>query len=666
MCPGSEVSDSQEYYLELCQELEKHDYQYYVLHAPLISDYDYDMKMRELQLIEKQHPEWRVPWSPTLRLGDRPSGELEIVDHKYPMLSIANGYSEEELEEFFSRVEKSLGHVPYYTIELKIDGIAVAIRYEDRILVQAMSRGNGKQGEDITTNIRTIRALPLRLPEEAPEFLEVRGEVFFKRAVFDEINAKQRALKKPEFANPRNAAGGTLKLLSAEKVAERKLEISIYSVLAEELSDSHCDSLECCRQWGLSVQGMPRLCRSKEEVFVFLEEIKRLRSQLPMEIDGVVIKVDSIRDQQSLGSTGKHYRWALAYKYAPEQAETVLEDILVQVGRTGVLTPVAKLRPVFLSGSLISRASLYNEEEIRRKDIRIGDTVVLEKGGEVIPKVVGVVLGKRPEDSQSWQMPEHCPICHGDVVREGNKVCVRCMNPTCSGGTIEKIRFFAGRSALDIEYLGEKVINKLFDMGLLHSCSDIFSLTKRDLLQVPGFREKSVTNILKSIEKAKNVFLDRFLVALGIPYVGIGVASSLAEHFGSLERVISASEEELLEIEGIGDKVAVSIKEYFENPKHLEEIEKMLDFGVKVAPSHKSSSICQGKTFVITGAFAGITRSDIERTIRNCGGKVSSSVSKQTDYLVVGEDPGSKLKKAQELGIPLLDQDSLQKLLYNY
>ncbi|WP_201456998.1 NAD-dependent DNA ligase LigA [Chlamydia sp. 17-3921] len=656
--------NSQEYYLNLCLEIEKLDYRYYVLHEPLISDYDYDMKIKELQLLEDLHPEWKVLWSPSSRLGDRPSGDLSIVVHQQPMLSIANSYSIEELNEFFSRVEKSLGFFPVYTVELKIDGIAVSIRYENRVLVQAMSRGNGREGEDITANICTIRSLPLRLPEQAPETLEIRGEVFFPRATFNKINARQRSLEKPEFANPRNAAGGTLKLLSPKKVAQRKLEISIYTVLSENYCESHYENLLCCRKWGFPVCGMPQLCKSSEEVLISLENIQKLRNQLPMEIDGAVIKVNSLNDQKILGMTGKHYRWALAYKYAPEQAETLLEDIIVQVGRTGVLTPVAKLRPVFLSGSLISRASLYNEEEIHRKDIRIGDTVLIEKGGEIIPKIVSVVLTKRNTNASPWKMPERCPVCHGEVIQEDDKVSIRCVNPTCIAGAIEKICFFAGRSALNIEHLGEKVILKLFEMGLLRTCSDIFLLSKEDLLLVPGFRERSVANILKSIEKAKDVFLDRFLVSLSIPYVGIGVATSLAKHFRSLDRILSASEEELLSIEGIGDKVAISIRDYFQNSKNLEEIKKMLDLGVRVTSYCAAvDSPCKEKTFVITGTLPDMTRADIERAIRSRGGKVLSSVSKQTDYLVVGNDPGSKFQKAQELGIALLNKESLLKIL---
>ncbi|WP_348662678.1 NAD-dependent DNA ligase LigA [Chlamydia vaughanii] len=655
---------SREEYLSLCKEIEEDDYLYYVLHNAKVSDYDYDMKMQKLLTIEALHPEWQVLWSPSMRLGDRASGNFPVIAHSHPMLSIANAYTLEELEEFFTRVEKTLGYTPTYTLELKIDGIAVAIRYEQGVLVQALSRGNGHKGEDITANIRTIRSLPLRLSSHAPEFLEVRGEVFFTRAAFNQINEAQRQAEKPEFANPRNAAGGTLKLLSSKEAAQRNLELSIYGSLADCNTNSHYQNLLLCKEWGFPIFGQPKQCRTVEEVINVLNEVESIRDQLSMEIDGVVIKVDNLEDQKTLGMTAKHYRWALAYKYAPEQGETLLEDILLQVGRTGVLTPVAKLRPVILSGTKVSRASLYNEEEIERKDIRIGDTVYVEKGGEIIPKVVGVCFEKRPEGTVPWRMPEHCPVCHSKVVRESDRVSVRCSNPQCSAGAIEKIRFFVGRGALDIDHLGEKVITKLFDLGVIHRCCDIFQITEEDLLQLPGFKEKSAKNILKSIEKAKNPPLDRFIAALGIPYVGSGGASAFAENFQTLDALMEASLEELKAIEGIGDKVAQSTVEYFSNPDNKEEIQKMLSLGVHVLPYRRASSSCQGKTFVITGSLDKMTRSEAEASIRNCGGKIASSVSKNTDYVVVGQDPGSKFKKAQELDIPTLNESDLLELLY--
>ncbi|MBQ8498194.1 NAD-dependent DNA ligase LigA [Chlamydia sp.] len=662
-------SASQDYYIALCKELVEHDRHYYVLNQPTISDYSYDMKMRELQEIEALHPEWKVSWSPTMYLGDCPSGQFSVVAHSRPMLSIANAYSFAELEEFFSRTEKLLGYSPEYSLELKIDGIAVAIRYENRSFVQALSRGDGVNGEDITANVSTIHSLPMILPQTAPSEVEVRGEVFLSYQAFEELNSSQRAQGKVEFANPRNAAGGTLKLLSFKEAAKRKLDLSIYGLIADWEKSSHFENLQLCAKWGFPVAGMPKQCRTKTEVIERIQEIEKIRSKLPMAIDGVVIKVDNTANQKLLGLTSKHYRWAIAYKYAPERAETILKDIVVQVGKTGILTPVAELDPVFLSGSRISRASLYNEDEIEKKDIRIGDSVYVEKGGEVIPKIVGINLAKRSPASTPWKMPSLCPVCCQPVIKE--KIFVRCVNSLCSGGLLEKICFFASKSALNIDHLGEKVVLKLFEMGLIRSYSDIFALTEEKLKLIPGFKSRSVHNLLSSIAKAKDVTLDRFLTALSIPFVGSSGALALADHFETLDSVMKASLDELLSVEGIGSKVAASILEFFSKPENLEEIRHMQELGVRVLPkqANREEAPLYGKTIVLTGTFQEITRSQLEERIRFLGGKVSSSVSKNTDAIVVGSGAGAKLKKAQELGIRILKEHDLlsffnQKDLY--
>lgn len=652
-------------YLSLCKEIEEDDYAYYVLHTPKVSDYEYDLKLQRLLDIEKAHPDWQVPWSPSLRLGDQVEGVFPVVTHSRPMLSIANCYTMEGLQEFCSRVEKTLGRSPVYTLELKIDGIAVSIYYDGGVLTRALSRGNGHQGEDITANIRTIRSLPLRLPKHASQSLEIRGEVFFLKSAFMQMNRKQRECGKSEFANPRNAAGGTLKLLSSQEAAKRDLALSVYSMFEEEGTLSHYQNLLLCQEWGFPVLGRPTQCQSLEDIVRVLREVEVMRNTLPMEIDGVVIKVDNLEDQQTLGMTTKHYRWAIAYKYAPERGETLLEDIIVQVGRTGVLTPVAKLCPVVLSGSTVSRASLYNEDEIERRDIRIGDTVYVEKGGEIIPKVVGVCFEKRPEHTQPWHMPAHCPVCGSDVIRQVDKTSVRCSNRLCSAGAIEKIRFFVGRGALEIEHLGHKVIARLFEKGCIQRCSDIFRITEQDLRQLPGFKDKSIKNLLESIEEAKRVSIDRFITALGIPYVGAGVAAVLAERFISLDSFMEATFEELKSLDGVGDKVAHSIVAYLSDAKNIEDIHAMRSLGVCVLPfSHSSSSPCSGKTFVITGTLEGVSRAEAEERIRRCGGRVSSSVSKSTDFVVVGHSPGSKFKKAQDLGVPILNEEELLSFLY--
>lgn len=653
---------SRDDYIALCTELVEHDRCYYVLNQPTISDYSYDVKMRELQEIEVQHPEWKVSWSPTMYLGDRPSGQFPVVPHSSPMLSIANVYSLQELEEFFSRTEKLLGYSPGYSLELKIDGIAVAIRYEKRLFAQALSRGNGVKGEDITANVSTIRSLPMRLPQEAPEDLEVRGEVFLSYEAFEELNACQREQGKLEFANPRNAAGGTLKLLSSKEAAKRKLDLSVYGLITDQKKRSHFENLQLCSQWGFFVAGMPKQCRSRQEVVERIREIEEMRAALPMAIDGVVIKVDNIAHQDRLGLTSKHYRWAIAYKYAPERAETILEDIVVQVGKTGILTPVAELAPVFLSGSRVSRASLYNQDEIEKKDIRIGDSVYVEKGGEVIPKIVGINLAKRSLESEPWKMPSLCPVCHEPVVKE--RVSVRCINPLCSGGMLEKICFFASKSALNIDHLGEKVVTKLFEVGLISSCSDIFALTEEDLKQVPGFKDRSIQNLLASIAGAKKVALDRLLTALSIPFVGSSGAIALADHFVTLDKVIEASLDELMSIEGIGPKVAASIVAFFSKHENREEIRRMQELGVQVLSKQSDKEApLQGKVFVLTGTLQQMTRTQAEERIRSLGGKVSSSVSKSTYAVIAGSEAGGKLKKAQDLGLSIWNESELLRIL---
>lgn len=663
MSESMEEVISQEQYIQLCKEIADYDHSYFVLNESMISDYDYDQKMNLLLSIEKMHPEWKVSWSPSVRLGDRSSGSFPLIAHLHPMLSIANAYSFEEVEEFFTRVEKILGHVPSYVLELKIDGIAVALRYENGEFVQALSRGDGTYGEDITANVRMIRTLPLRLIGAYPSFLEVRGEVFLTRLDFEEMNAQQMAVGKTAFANPRNAAGGTLKLQSPEEVRKRNLSISVYGGTFDQ-KKSHYENLTLFQQWGFPVLGMPQRCQTSKEVFAVLQDIEQKRDQLPMMIDGVVIKVDPIEDQEILGMTAKHYRWALAYKYAPERGLTVLEDILVQVGRTGVLTPVAKLKPIILSGSTVVRASLYNEEEIERKDIRIGDSVYVEKGGEIIPKVVGVCEELRPPHAQKWKMPQNCPICSGPVVKESGRVASRCMNPQCSAGEIEKICFFVSKHAFDIDHLGQKVVYRFFECGLLQKCSDVFALKKEDMLQMPGFKDKSVENILGSIENAKKISLDRFLCALSIPFIGKGGALVLAEHYGSLEAVMGASFQDLVAINGIGDKMATSVVEYFQKPENLQEIATMLALGVQVSNYEQKALSHKGKTFVISGSFQNMTRAEAEEHIRAVGGKVASSVSKNTDFLVLGENPGSKLQKAKELGVSIVSGEQLLPFLH--
>lgn len=653
---------SQNQYIQLCSEIIEYNRYYFDLNSPIISDYEYDQKIKQLLYIEKLHPEWIVPWSPSFqRFGDSVHPK-RVLEHIHPMLSIPNVYSFEDVQDFFIKTEKTLGYAPLYVLEFKIDGIAVALRYEHGKFIQALTRGNGLQGEDITENIRTIRSLPLEL-QGVPSFIEMRGEVFLTYEAFEEMNEQQIAIGKSVFANPRNAASGTLKLLSSEEVAKRNLSLSIYSCRLEQTS-SHYEALVLCQQWGMPVFGRPKQCYSLDDIFETLQEVEKIRNKLPMPIDGVVIKVDKTDDQTRLGITSKHYRWALAYKYAPEQALTIVEDIIVQVGKTGVLTPVAQLKPIALAGTIVSRASLYNEEEVERKDIRIGDSVYVEKGGEIIPKIVSVCLDLRPAHSEKWSMPTQCPICFGEIVKGVNKVASRCINPFCSAGAIEKLRFFVGKDGFDIDYLGEKVISRLFEKGLVQKYSDIFLLTKEDIEQIPGYKEKSIRNLLNSIRDSKSIELNQFLCALSIPYVGKTGALILAEHYGSLDAILQASFQSLISIHGIGERVAQSIVDFFRNEKNLAEIAIMRDLGVQVLNYEKKDWVCNGKTFVFTGSLQKMSRSDAEKQIVLRGGKISSSVSKNTDFLVVGENPGSKLEKAQQLSIQIVNEEELLSFLY--
>lgn len=654
---------SQEQYIRLCAEIVEHNRYYFDLNAPIISDYEYDQKVQQLLHIEKMHPEWIVSWSPSYRRFGDSINPKRLLEHTHPMLSIPNVYSFDEVQDFVIKTEKFLGYSPSYVLEFKVDGIAVAVRYESGKFVQALTRGNGLQGEDITENIRTIRSLPLQLQGKVPEFLEVRGEVFLTYAAFEEMNEQQIEAGKTVFANPRNAASGSLKLLSAEEASKRNLSLSIYSCMLEDEA-SHYENLSLCQQWGLPVFGKPTLCHSLNEIFRTLEEVEGIRNQLLMPIDGVVIKVDRIEDQLRLGTTAKHYRWALAYKYAPEQGLTVVEDIIVQVGKTGVLTPVAQLKPISLAGTTVSRASLYNEEEIERKDIRIGDSVYVEKGGEIIPKIASVCMELRPQDAKKWTMPTQCPICKGMIVKEDNKVASRCINPSCSAGAIEKLRFFVGKDGFDIDHLGEKVIYRLFEKGIVQKYSDIFLLKREDVEQIPGYKEKSIQNLLNSIQKSKTIYLNKFLCALSIPYVGKTSALVLAEHYSSLDAIMTASFQSLVAINGIGEKVAQSIVEFFQNASNIEEIAAMSNLGVQVLDYEKKSGAFSGKVFVFSGIFHKVSRAELEKQVVLKGGKIGSSVSRNTDYLVIGENPGSKLTKAQQLGTTIINEDQLLKNLY--
>ena len=659
---------TQKEYRDLCKKIWEHNRHYFVENAPVISDHEFDKLFAKLVQIEKEHPKLIFVGSPTQRVGEMPVGGFPVVSHTIPMLSIANTYSADELKEFLERIWRMLNKKDVLMeAELKMDGIAISVRYEKGVLVRAVTRGNGREGDEITANIRTIQSLPLQLKSPYPPVLEARGEVFMPKKVFEALNRKQMAKKKPIFANPRNAAGGSLKLLDPKEVTKRFLSISFYGIAEISTGEikSQYEALRYLKGLGLPVVGQFILCRDVDEIWKFAEKIEKKRSQLPYEIDGIVIKVDKLNDQKKLGVTGKNYRWAAAYKFAPEQIETKIRKITVQVGRTGVLTPVAELEPTLLAGSTISRATLHNEDEVRRKDIREGDVVTIEKGGDVIPKVVRVNRAKRPLASRPWKMPIHCPVCGTPVERSEGEVRHRCPNQSgCPAQELKRIIFFTGKSGMDIDHLGEKVVLQLIEKGFVRRISDIYRLKPEELFQLKNFKEKAVSNLLVSIERSKKVFLERLIMALGIPYVGFQTAELLAKRGGSLEGVALMTQEDLLEIEGVGPKVAESVVAFFADPENQEEIARLLEYGVtllskKRAPFAKHPF--NGKTFVLTGTLSSYTREEAGALIKELGGKVASSVSGATNYLLAGEKSGSKLEKAKKLGIKILTEKDFTK-----
>lgn len=658
-------------YESLCQEIQKHNKLYYDEHKPIISDEEYDKLYKQLEQMEKEHPEWSHPGSPTRRVEESLTPGFKTVKHTIPMLSLANTYSYSEVDEFIRRVQKLLEKKDVaFNCELKMDGIAVSVLYEHGKFVRGVTRGNGRQGDDITANIKTIKNIPLSLSgDHIPERLELRGEVYMTHDQFKLLNEERASANESLWANPRNAAAGSLKLLDSAESKKRGLSIVFYSIAAIA---SHAPKMQhevplLLKNLSLPVLQEVALCKNLEEIELFAEKIRVLRAAFIYDIDGIVIKLDSLIDQERLGVTGKTPRWAVAYKFAAEQATTRILDIIVQVGRTGILTPVAELEPTFLAGSTIARATLHNEEEIQRKDIRIGDVVIIEKGGDVIPKVVEVLKEQRAVDLTIWTMPKVCPSCGSEVVRVPNEVAVRCPNALgCPEQNLRYLIYFAGKQAFDIENLGEKVMAQLVSKGFVKEPADIFHLSEHELYQLEGFKQKSVDNLLKSIEIAKNVSLPRFIMGLGIKHVGIGTAELLASKLGSIAALQNATEEQLMDIDGIGGKVSDAIIEYMQNQINQLQIQKFLDSGVIPQQSeviHFHGHPFDNKSFVLTGSLETYTRQSASNLIKERGGKVVASVTKKTDYVVVGEDPGSKFDKAKELGIPILNEQEFSAML---
>lgn len=660
---------------ELRNQIIKHDYNYYVLTEPVISDESYDKLVKELEKLENENPHLITPDSPTQRVGKDLTKEFNPVKHKIPMLSLANTYDEQDLFDFDRRVRESLpdSEKVEYVVELKIDGASVSINYVNGFLKTAATRGDGTVGEEVTNNIKTIRSVPLKidLSKEKKYKLknfEVRGEVYMRISDFDKLNEEREAKGEKLFANPRNSTAGTLKLQDPKVVSARKLNVFLYSLISiDEEFESQEENLKLLSKLGFTINPQYKVCKSIEEVLKVCSRFEEIRDTLEYEIDGAVIKVNSMHQQKLLGSIAKSPRWAVAYKFKAKQAFTKLNAITWQVGRTGAITPVAELEPVKLAGSTISRATLHNYDEIQRKDIRAGDTVVIEKGGDVIPKVVSVVLSERPKKSQPTLPPEKCPVCNSKLFKPENEVAFYCENPECSAQIKGRLIHFASRGAMDIEGLGDALIDLFVDKGFITHFSDIYKLKDRrdELTKIERLGEKSIDNLLKSIEKSKSQPFSKVLFALGIRYVGAGAAQKITDHFNSIDDIIASSEEEISAIYEIGPSISKSIKQFFSDKNNLKLIEELRKSGLTFTSEKKVivQSALTGKTFVLTGTLSAFSRDEAGARIIALGGKVTSSVSKNTDFVVAGEKAGSKLTKAESLGVKVLDESTFLKML---
>jgi DNA ligase (NAD+) len=663
---------------ELRDQIRYHNYRYHVLDDPEIPDAEYDRLVRKLQALEKEYPELITSDSPTQRVGDVPVAEFGTVQHRVPMLSLDNAFSEDELRDFHRRVTTRLelednAKQLRYAAEPKLDGAAVSLLYENGQLVRGATRGDGTTGEDITHNVRTIEAVPLRLlGDNYPKTLEVRGEVFMPKAGFAAYNKKAAAAGEKTFVNPRNAAAGSLRQLDPKLTAERPLDIYIYSVgLVEngDLPGHHSEILECLHEWGFKTCPEYRVVEGVEGCLAYYAEIGGRRDSLPYEIDGVVYKVDSRRQQEELGFVSRAPRWAIAHKFPAQEELTEVQGVEFQVGRTGAVTPVARLKPVFVGGVTVSNATLHNIDELHRKDVRVGDTVIIRRAGDVIPEVVSVIASRRPKRTRRVQLPKKCPVCGSAVAREDGEAVARCSGGLyCSAQRAEALKHFVSRKAMDIEGLGAKLIEQLVAVDRIHTPADIYRIDKDELAGMERMGEKSAENLIQSIEDSKSTTLARFLYALGIREVGEATAVALASYFGNLPAIVSAKEEQLLEVPDVGPVVASRIRSFFDEPHNLEVIERLQGSGIRWADTEPQKVAADGplsgKTFVLTGTLSDMTRDQAKTRIQALGGKVTGSVSKKTDYVVFGEKAGSKLTKAQNLGVETLDEEQFQLLIY--
>ncbi|HET7872313.1 MAG TPA: NAD-dependent DNA ligase LigA [Terriglobales bacterium] len=658
---------------ELRGQIRRHEHLYYVLDAPEIPDAKFDLLMQELKRLEAAHPELVTPDSPTQRVGGKPREGFVKVRHSRPMLSLDNAFSEEELRNWDRRVrELAGGEKIEYVCELKLDGMSLALTYRGGRLETGVTRGDGTVGEDVTSNVRTMRTVPLSIApatlKEAgvPEDFEVRGEVIMPIPAFERMNEERESQGFPKFANPRNAAAGTIRVLEPNIVAQRRLDFYSYFLLVDGkyFPDQHAAALRALHAAGFKVNPQHTLARDIDQLLAFIAKGEQMRDKLPYEIDGVVIKVSSIRAQERLGFTGKAPRWAIAYKYAARSGVTQVEDIKAQVGRTGKLTPVAWLQPVPIGGTTVSRATLHNMDEIERLGVKIGDWVMVERGGDVIPKVVNVIEDKQhPRGHRHFQMPERCPECGGHVVRVEGEADHRCVNANCPAKLRETILHFAARSVMNIEGMGESLVNQLADRGLVKDIADIYELNKEKLLTLERIGDKSAQNVLDEIEQSRKLPLERVIYGLGVRFVGERTAEFLAEHFGSMDAIMNASIEELQEVNEVGPRIAESIHEFFAEPRNRKLVERLRKHLTFTGKKRERGTALAGKTFVLTGTLTNYSRDAAKKLIEDAGGKVSGSVSKKTDYVVAGDDPGSKLDKARELGVQVIDEKQMEGLV---
>jgi len=656
---------------DLREALHRHNYRYYVLDDPEISDSEYDRMMQELIRLEADYPYLSSLDSPTLRVGAPPLDRFETVEHSIPMLSLDNGFSDSDVIDFDLRIKRNLGTDSdiIYTAEPKIDGVAVELVYENGRLVTASTRGDGFKGELITSNARTIPSVPMILESKKdkniPPRLEARGEVFIRKEAFKRLNQERLHKNLPPFANPRNAAAGSLRQLDSRITAKRPLEIFFYGVgaVTDFVMQSHADTLDALQQLGFRINPHIRSKITIMEVLEYYKDLTEERHLLPYDIDGIVIKVDDIGLQQLLGATSRSPRWAIAYKFKALQETTRIMSIEVQVGRTGVLTPVAHLVPVNIGGARVSRATLHNEDEIKRKDIRIGDTVLVQRAGDVIPEVVKVIGSQRTGTERKFKMPHHCPVCNASVVRAKDEAALRCINTTCPAQVKERIKHFASKAAFDIDGLGDKLVERLVDKGMIFSYADIFRLNKDTLKNLERMGQKSAENIMEAIEKSKRIPLARFIYSLGIRHVGEHVAGILAKTFGSLDRLMRATVDDLTAVDGVGPVVAESIQDFFKQDENRNAVNDIVSGGVRIlGETTRKQGELEGKVFVLTGTLETLTRSQAKQIIETAGAKVTGSVSRNTDYLVAGASPGSKLRQATELGVPVIDEETLKRL----